>query len=185
MTFPDYLSDTEVDNTTYLLTSLPEMHRIFSKRGVDMHVDDINESDDNYDENNIPDVSVSNYYEEQIQRSTSWVMARLAPRYSVVDVYRNPRLREMATYHACHQVTRRRGNEPVYEAEVAEALDELEDYRDGRLYLDAPSNGNRAYFQSGVVDLRFARYQWRVNQDASSNVRPGQHLLFRAAFFWL
>jgi len=185
MAFPEYVSDTEVDNVVYLLTSVEEIQRQFSQRGLALHIDDIDPTDPNYDDKNAADVDSTNYLLELCQRATSHVMSRLAPRYMVDKVYQNPRLREIATYWACYKLTRRRGNEPVYEEEYIEAMDELDMFRRGELYLDAPSNGQRAYMQSTIVDLRYIRTPIRVIPEASTSIVSGQRTARYYGFAWL
>lgn len=185
MAFPDYVSDTRVNNTTYLLTSVTEIQRLFSSLGIKLHTDDLDTGDPNYDDENNPEATSENYLVELCQRATSHVMTRLAPRYTIDKVYQNPRLREIATYWAAYKLSRRRGNEPVYEEEYIEAMDELDQFRKGELYLDAPSNGQRAYIQSTIIDNRSIRNPVRVIQEASTSVIAGQRIARSAAFEWV
>lgn len=185
MPFPEYVSDTQYQASNYLLTSIEEIHRLFSMYGEKLHTDDLDPSDTNYNEENSSEVNRANYLTELVQRATSHVMSRLAPRYTIENVYRIPRLREIATYWACHKLTKRRGNEPVYEEEYLEAMEELDQMRMGEIFLDAPSNGPRAYIQSVVTDNRYSRTQTRVIPEASSRVIPGQRVTFYHGFAWL
>jgi hypothetical protein len=180
-TFPPYASDTE----DYLFTSEEEIQRLLSSWGEILHLDDVKSDDEHFDTNNLPNVSMDFTLCEIIQRATSHIMSFLAPRYSPENIYRIPRIREIATYYACYKLTRRRGNQPLYEEEYIEAMDELELYRSGERYLNAPSNGPRAYIQSYVIDNRFTRNPSRVIAASSSSVIPGQHLSYPYLFFWL
>lgn len=185
MAFPEYISDTQVDNTPVYLTSLSEIQRMLSTYGELRHTDDINPDDGNFNVENGSEVTRDNFITELVQRATSEIMSYLAPRYTIDAVSRIPRLREIATYAACHKLTRRRGNEPLYEEEYIEGIAELEDYRSGKRYLDAPSNGPRAYMQSYLIDNRFTTRPTRVIPDASTKVISGQRTAWQYAFAWL
>jgi hypothetical protein len=145
MAFPEYVSDTIVgeDIEPTLLTSIAEIQRVYSRAGVQLHLDDLDPDDANYDADNHTDATKDNFLTEVIQRATSEIMSFLAPRYTTDSVYQLPRMREIATYWACYKISKRRGNEPIFEEEYIEAMDELADYRSGIRYLDAASNGPR------------------------------------------
>lgn len=195
MVFPLYRSDTKPNveaptlpsqgSVLYTMTSEGELHLLFSQRGIQLHTDDIDPELEIYDQSNHPDATKSNFITQQIQYATSEVMSYLAPRYRVEEVYQIPMLRMITTYICAHNITTRRGNEPVYETEVVKGIDDLMDFRAGIRYLDAPSHGTRAYIQSGVVDNRFARNTWRVIPEASSTTIDGQKLIYRTLFAWL
>jgi len=188
MAFPEYASDTNSLVTPYdplLMTTPQEIHRLFSTTGEKLHTDDLNSDDDNYNRSNDSTVNRDNFLSELAQRATSHIMTFLAPRYKIDDIYQIPRLREIATYWAVYKLTRRRGNEPVYEEEYIEAMDELEMFRSGERYLDAPSGGQRAYMQSSIVDLRYNRSPIRVIPDGSTKVVSGQHTYNWFGFSWL
>lgn len=185
MAFPPYISDTTDENdTVYTMTSRGEVERQLSYYGVALHLDDLDPNDDNYNEDNDADANMDNFLEEQIQMATSEIMSVLGPRYLVEDIYKNPQLRRIATFKVAHAITRRRGNEPVFEEEVIIGEEKLLGFQAGTLYLDAPSNGQRAIIQSGVVDMRYTRQPWRIIQSASSSTVSGQNI-GRQAFFWL
>lgn len=186
MAFPPYLPGNTADEngTEYVMTSRSEVERVLSQRGMQLHLDDIDPDDDNFDDNNDPDTDIDNYLEEQIVLVTAEIMAILGPRYLIEDVYQNIILRNIATYRVAHNITRRRGNEPVFESEVIEGEDKLTAMQLGQMYLDAPSNGQRAIMQSGIVDLRFHQQPYRVIQRASTSVVSGQNHIWRA-FSWL
>lgn len=184
MAFPEYVPDTTVDEVTYTLTSIAEIERMYSRSGVQLHTDDLDPEDANHDADNNADATKDNFLEEVIQRATSEIMSFLAPRYTTDAVYQIPRMREIATYWACYKISKRRGNEPIYEEEYIEAMDELADYRSGVRYLDAPSNGPRAYLQSQIVDLRFSRHPIRTLPEASTSTISGQKVAVRY-FDWL
>jgi hypothetical protein len=183
--FPSWESDTVVDSVTYLFTSLEEIQMLFSSWGERQHTDDLNPNDENYDEGNQSSATRLAFLNELIQRATSHVMSYLGPRYTANAIYRIPRIREIATYWACYKLSRRRGNQPVYEYEYFEAMDDLEKYRAGELYLDAPSNGPRAIMQSYVVDNRFYTQPLRVLTQSSTSIVPGQRIAYRLPFYWL
>jgi len=183
--FPTWESDTIVGGTVYLFTSLEEIQRLFSSWGERQHTDDINPNDENYNDDNQSAATRIAFLEELIQRATSHIMSYLGPRYTADAIYRIPRIREIATYWACYKLSRRRGNQPVYELEYFEAMDDLEKYRAGELYLDAPSNGPRAIMQSYVVDNRFYTQPLRVLTQSSTSIVPGQRIAFRLPFYWL
>ena len=185
MPFPEYVPDTTVDGTTYLFTSIQEMEREFSKLGIDLHVDDADSTDDNYVTGTDPETTVANVLTEIIQRATSKVHEHLAPKYTAEVLSTIPRIREIATYWACHDLSRRRGNEPLYEAEVAEGIEALEDYRHGVRYLDAPQSGQRAVVQSYQSDNRFYRNPIRVLRTSSTRIVPQNNLAWNYPFFWL
>lgn len=186
MAFPPYTPDHLLeDETTAAFTSVPEIERLLSNRGRDLHLDDLDSDDDNYDDGTHIDATDDNAMTEVIQRVTSKIMEYLAPRYTPEALHRLPRIREIATYWACHDLSRRRGNEPLYESEVVEGMDTLERYRDGSLFLDAPSKGPRVYVQSYVTDNRFTRNPTRVLKSASTSVVSGQRLAWEYPFFWL
>lgn len=186
MAFPPYLPGNTADSagTEYTMTSRTEVERVLSQRGMQLHMDDIDTDDDNYDEENDSETNSDNYLEEQIVLVTAEIMATLGPRYLVEDVYKNIILRNIATYKVAHNITRRRGNEALYESEVIEGEDKLTAMSLGHMYLDAPSNGQRAIIQSGIVDLRFHQQPYRIIDRASSSVVSGQNHVWRA-FGWL
>lgn len=181
MAFPPYTSD----HTGVSLTSRAEIERMFSYKGVSLHLDDLDSDDDNYDPNTHADATVDNFISEVVQRATSRVMEYLHPRYEADDVETVPSVREITTILACHDLTRRRGNEPVYEHDVADGYDRLEQYRDGTLYLNAIPRGPRALVQSYVTDSRYYRNPTRVLRLASTSIVPGQNLAWDYPFFWL
>lgn len=185
MAFPQYVSDTNPTGTVLYLTSLAEIQQEFSTKGIRLHIDDMVLTDTNYDSHNDSDVVSANYITTLLQRATSHVMSYLAPRYAIADIYQIPRLREIATYWACYKLSKRRGNDALYQEDYAEGQDDLEDYRDGTKYLAAPSNGRRAYMQSGIVDLRFTQRPYRTIPLASSSVQSGQGTTLYTPFWWL
>lgn len=190
MGYPEYLSDTIVPvngiDTVFLLTSLAEMQEQFSALGIRLHTSDVNPADDNYDHDNDPAINFTEVTMTYAQRATSHVMSYLAPRFSIENVYRIPRLREIATIWACYKISRRRGNESVYEEEYLENEAELEAYRNGTRYLDAPVNGQRGVVQSYVIDNRYSYNPVRVLPQASTQVAGGQALYSKyATFRWL
>jgi len=187
MAFPPYVPDHTFTGggAAVQFTSEAEMQRLLSFKGTSLHLDDLDATDDNYLPGTDADATDNNFITEVIQRVTSKIMEYLAPRYSAEVIYQIPRIREIATYWACHDLSRRRGNEALYEPEYAEALDTLERYREGSLFLDAPSNGPRAYTQSYVIDSRFYRNPTRVITAASTAIVSNQHKLWDYPFFWL
>jgi hypothetical protein len=190
MGYPEYESDSIVDingtPTLLLLTSEAEMQEQFSALGVNLHIDDVNPADDNYDHDNDPAINKAEVIKTFAQRATSHVMSYLAPRFAIENIYRIPRLREIATIWACYKISRRRGNESVYEEEYLENEAELEAYRNGTRYLAAPVNGQRGVVQSYVIDNRYSYNSCRVLPQASTQVVGGQALYSRyAAFRWL
>jgi hypothetical protein len=146
----EYISDTEEK----YVTSLAEIHRLLSAKGQQKHLDDLDRFSTNYDLDNVQSANKCNALTEIYQRVTSRVMERLAPKYSINDVYRQPRIREIGTYMGAYLITKRRGNEPLYEADVLEGEDVLDAYREGTLYLDAPTIGTRVAIITPVVDVR-------------------------------
>lgn len=181
MAFPQYVTD----STSLYFTTYEEIVQEFSLKGVEWRIDDLSPTDESYDDNNPTDVSLSNYITTLCQRATSHVLSFLAPRFNATDLYQIPRIREIATYFACHKLSKRRGNPALYEQEVIEAEDELELFRSGDRYLTAPSNGPRAYMQSHVVDMRFMQNPSRVIRRASSDVIPNQNESLYVPFWWL
>jgi hypothetical protein len=186
MAFPPYTAD-HLDSSSQpvTFTSQGEIEREFSTRGLKLHTDDMNSEDDNYDLDTDPDVTVANAIEETIQQVTSGIMEHLAPRYLAKDIDKIPRIREIATYWACHKLSKRRGNQGIFEDEYINSIDILEQYKLGLLYLDAPSNGPRAILQSFITDNRYHRNPTRVLPYASTNVKPGQHRIWAYPFAWL
>lgn len=176
----EYISDT---NEKYV-TSLAEIHRLLSAKGQLKHLDDLDRFSVNYDFDNVSSANMCNALTEIYQRSTSRVMERLAPKYSINDVYRQPRIREIGTYIGTYLITKRRGNEPLYEAEVLEGEDVLDAYREGTLYLDAPVIGTRVSVLSSIVDLRYHNQPVRTLPRASyfSGVPTNRYLTY---FQWL
>lgn len=188
MAFPPYTPDTTVGLATYQLTSIAEIERLFSRYGVDLHTDDLNPSDeDRFNPSNSAEVNKINFLDELVQRASSEVMSNLMPRYTVDAVYKIPRIREIATYIAAYKLTRRRGNEPLFDEEYVDGMEDLVAFKNGSKYLDAPSNGPRAYIQSGVVDNRYSAHPWRVLSSGmgSTATVPNQQIHHRYAFYWL
>ena len=185
MVFPEYRSDTEVDNTLLLMTTKQEMARLLSNRGLEMHADDLNFLSENFDEYNGDEETDANWLTEVIQRTTSEIMSILGSKYAVEDIYLLPKIREIATYMAVYKYTGRRGNEPLYRSEYLEGLDTLEKFAKGELYLNAPTNGPRSYMISYAVDNRFAYQPVRVIRQGSSNMVRGQKEFYTWGFYWL
>ena len=179
---PEYLDNS---NDAVLLTSLAEMQRLMGAKGIRLHIDDTDSTDENYDEDTDILVTTTNTIDEIIQRVSSRVLGYLYPRFNPVSCSENPVVREIATYWACHMLSRRRGNEPLYEAEVVENEDLLERYRCGELYLNVASSGPRANIQSYVVDNRFSRMPIRVLPQSSTQLVSGQNQMYSIPFFWL
>src|SRR5690606_14807023 len=125
MAFPPYVPDHTFPNTSnaILLTSKEEIARLMSTQSIRQHVDDLDEDHENHDNDNALDVTDDYFLAEVIQRASSRVMERLAPRFKAENIYQTPRIREIATYFAAHDITRRRGNDPIYEHENAAAED--------------------------------------------------------------
>lgn len=181
MPFPQYTSDTDV----YVMTSIAEMQQELSFVGWKLHLDDLDPTDPNYLSGADALVTSSNMVTTYIQRATSQVMENLGARYKIADIYLIPRIREIATYIALYKLTARRGNQPLFENQYLNALDTLEDYKRGDLYLKAPSNGNRAYCQSSIIDLRFNLSPNRIIPTRSTQVQSGQNTIVYLPFWWL
>lgn len=188
MPFPLYVPDFMTDGVTpeaIEFTSRSEIERLFSFKGVTLHLDDTDSDDDNYLDGTDVDVTPANVISEIITRVTARIMEYLAPRYAPEDIYQKTRIREIATYMAARELSRRRGNEAVFDAEVAESIETLERYREGTLYLNAPSSP-RVYTQSYVTDNRYFRNPTRVLRAASTSTVSGQHVFWdNFPFFWL
>lgn len=188
MPFPPYVPDYKDPDDFFnevTFTSRAEMERLLSFRGIKLHVDDADPNSEYYDDETDALVTPDNILNEIITRVTAWIMEYLAPRYKATDIHDKVRIREIATYKAVHDLSRRRGNEPLFEAEVVESIETLERYREGTLYLNAPSS-NRAYVQSYVTDNRYFRNPTRVLRTASTETVSGQHLFWdNFPFFWL
>jgi len=185
MAFPPYVPDHTTLAGTAAFTSEEEIQRLLSFKGQLLHLDDLDIQDDNYLAGTASDANDVNFITEVIQRVTSKIMEYLAPRFTAQALYQLPRIREIATYWACHDISRRRGNEPIYETEYAEGIETLERYREGSLYLNAPSAGPRAIVQSYVTDSRYTRNPTRVIRGASTYTTSGQKLAWEYPFFWL
>lgn len=186
MPFPPYIPDHVDDmNATILLTSLAEMQRLLGAKGIRLHIDDTDPTDENYDESTDSLVTTTNTLNEIIQRVSSRVLGYLYPRFNPERCSENPTVREIATYWACHMLSRRRGNEPLYEAEVVENEDLLERYRCGELYLNVVSSGPRANIQSYMVDNRFSRMPIRILPQSSTQTVRDQNLAYLLPFFWV
>lgn len=181
MPFPPY---TEPYSPNVLFTTRAEIERVLSFRGVELHIDDLDDFDDNW-VGGEAEATDENAVTEIIQRVTSKILDYLAPRYSAETLATIPQIREIATYWACHDLSRRRGNEPLYEDEVAEGIERLERYREGNLYLDAPMTGPRTVVQAYVTDNRYYRNPTRVLRAASTAVVSSQRLAWEYPFFWI
>lgn len=179
---PDYVDDSNVE---ILLTSEAEIERVLGYKGVKLHLDDLDDLDDNYLDGTDVDATKENYTNEVIQRVSSEVLGYLVPRFDAELCSQNPLIRKIATYWAAHDISRRRGNEPLYETEVAEGIEKLERYREGSLYLNVPSRGPRAIVQSYVTDSRYYQNPTRVLRMASTSIVSRQKLAWDYPFFWL
>lgn len=180
MSFPDYVSD----SNDLFTTSLAEIHRLLSEEGATRHLDDLDPFSPNYDPDSHEDATNENALTEIMQRATSRVLEYLYPKWTIESLVSVPRIREITTYIACYLITKRRGNQPLYENEYIESLDTLLQYRDGLLSLPAPVSHPRAYLISHVVDLRFTQQPVRQIMAASTKVVSHQNL-FRPSFFWI
>lgn len=187
MPFPNYIPDfvTEVGNVPILLTSIDEMQRVLGAKGIRLHIQDLDPTNDEYDDDTDSLATTSNIITEYIQRVSSKVLQYLEPRFDAELISKNPTIREIATYWACHDISRRRGNEPLYEAEVAEGIERLERFRDGSLFLGVPSSRPRIYSQAFVVDNRYNYSPIRVIRSGTTATVSGQKVMFQYPFFWL
>jgi hypothetical protein len=176
----EYISDTEEK----YVTSLAEIHRLLGAKGETKHLSDLDRFSKDFYVDTTTTATKCGALKEIYQRSTSRVMERLAPKYTINDVYRQPRIREIGTYIGAYLITKRRGNEPLYEAEVLEGEDVLDAYREGSLYLDAPVIGTRVAVLSHVVDVRYHSQPVRTLPRASffSGVPSNRFLTY---FQWL
>ena len=179
MPFPEYTE------TVNLYTTRAEIERLLSYKGVSLHLDDTDDLDDNYGGGTSTLVTPSNTLDEIIERATSRVNEYLLPRYAPATLSLLPRVREITTFIACHLLSRRRGNEPLYDDEVAESIETLERYREGSLYINAPLQGPRAVTQSFVTDNRYFRNPVRVLTHSSTDTVANQNLAWDYPFFWL
>ena len=186
MPFPPYIPDF-VDglSNAILLTTLAEMQRLLGAKGTRLHLRDLDSLDDEYDDSTDALATDTNTVSEIIQRVSSKVLQYLEPRFDAELCSQNPTIREIATYWACHDISRRRGNEPLYEAEVAENIERLERFRDGSLYLGVSSSRPRVYSQSFVTDNRYYRNPVRVLRTSSTATVSGQKMAYEYPFFWL
>lgn len=186
MPFPLYVPDFKDEVfEPILLTSIQEMERVLGAKGIRLHIQDLDPANDEYDDDTDIFSTTENVLEEYIQRVSSKVLQYLEPRFDAKLCSQNPSIREIATYWACHDISRRRGNEPLYEAEVAEGIERLERYRDGSLYLNIPSSRPRVYSQAFITDNRYLRNPTRVLRSASTEVVAGQKMAYEYPFFWL
>lgn len=185
MAFPPYTPEHMDGLVAVSLTSVGEIERLLSYKGTELHLDDLDSADDNYLDGTNSDATKANFLVEVIQRATSEVLSYLVPRFDAVALQANPLVRRIATYIAVHEISRRRGNEPLYEAEVAEGLEKLERYREGSLFLNVASRGPRAVVQAYVTDSRYYRNPTRVISAASTSIVPNQKLAWNYPFFWL
>lgn len=186
MPFPPYVPD-HVDSSddAVLLTSLAEMQRLLGAKGIRLHLVDTDPTDDEYDADTDVLTTSQNTIDEIVQRVSSRVLGYLYARFDPVSCSNNPTVREIATYWACHMLSRRKGNEPLYEAEVVENQDLLDSYRCGELYLNVQSRGPRANIQSYMVDNRFYQTPIRVLPQSSTQIVTNQRQLYLIPFFWL
>lgn len=186
MAFPPYSLDFLDDlDAPVRFTSIAEIERLLSYLGRKLHLDDINVDDDNYDACTDIDATDENFMLELIDRVTAKIMEYLAPRYDAKNLEKLPRIREIATYWACHDLSRRRGNEALYENEYVQGLDALEKYQDGTLYLAAPSNYPRIGLQSYIIDNRSFIRPTKVIGGVSTTRVSGQRMLWEYPFWWL
>jgi len=185
MAFPEYASDTKINNVTYTFTTPDEMVLELSNEGIMLHLDDLIVGNENYDPDNPIGVVNTNYLIQLCQRATSHIMSRLGNRYTADILYKLPRIREIATYWALYKLTGRRGNPRLYEGDYVEAMEDLEGFANGTLFLNAPTTGQRALIQSYVVDNRFTLKPLRVIAEASLGLKPGQATAWRFPFAWL
>lgn len=185
MPFPPYIPDfVDSSSDEILLTSKTEIERLLGAKGVDLHTDDLDSGDPDYFAGEA-DTTDENFMEELIQRISSKVLQYLMPRFDAERCSENPTVREIATYWAAHDLSRRRGNEPLYEAEVAENIERLERFRDGSLHLAIPSSRPRVYSQAFVVDNRYRLNPIRVISGASTATVSNQKMMYQYPFFWL
>jgi hypothetical protein len=189
MPFPQYVPDTTDGSTVYISTSLAEIQEIFSTKAIDWRLEDLNVGDPNYNANNDPLATRANALATIIQYSSSEVQEVLAPRYLAKDIYLIPRIREITSYFACYRISKRMGNPALFYEDYANGLEKLERYREGSLYLNAPSNGTRAYMQAVVVDNRTTvQNPIRVIPSASTAILSGQNqaiIIPYSPFWWV
>ena len=182
MAFPDYdpyaIRTTNVDRvsgTAILLTSQDEMERLLGEDGINLFTDDADATGDNVFDNVI---------EEIIARVSAKILEHLTPMYDSNELEYNVRIREIATYWACHDLSRRRGNNPLYEAEVAENMEALYDYRLNIRNLDSPRSNPGISLGTPVVDARFPGRTIRTNALNSVNADKSDRGFFLYPFFW-
>ncbi len=142
-------------------TSQAEMEREFSVTGVSNRVDDYSGGD------------VTTLMNEIIIQATSEVKAILNSIFDDEDLVTNVWVRRRATLIGCYFLSIRRGNPSEYYNQYLDAMADLQDARDGKVFLDIAISGQRALMVNVSTDNRYPFQPIRVDTVSSTSGTEG------------
>lgn len=145
-----------------LYTSEDEIKKLFSQRGLDLHLDDDESLDD-------PDADELESLDWVIDDATDEVNLYVWTLYAPADLANNRKVRSWATWIACYFLSQRKGDPALWVERYDKIIEQLTAVRDGNLKiprvpvrtLTRPELGNQ------VVDQRFNTATIRTQQSIS------------------
>lgn len=157
---------------SYVYTTKAEMQRIFSDRGVQLRIDDMNT------------VSQDEYFIELAEDASDIINEYVENLYDQVDLSNSRWVRIRCTWIACYLLSQRRANPALLVGRYQEILEELEKVR--LCIIDIPGLAKRAnHFPSMsnlVVDPHYPIRSLRVVESLSTV--NASHANQEKAFMW-
>lgn len=164
-----------VEVLAYTYTSEAEMQRLFSNKGVDLRVDDLEDP--------------TNTFTDIISEATDTINFYAELYYDPEDLNNSILIRRWATWIGVYLLSQRRGNSAQYEARYIEIINILEQISSGDRII--PRLATREDFTPAMsnvhVDDRFRVHKLRVHPTISTGGASGkaQDLSPRFPFEWL
>lgn len=151
-----------LNSLSFYFTSKAELERLFSSLGIEYRRDDFADYPSEY----------TKVLLEIISQATYEVKAILNKLFEDSDLFRSIWVRRRATIIGCYLFSIRRGNDSQYYNEYLDALADLNDLLEGKLYLEElPSGpGTRVGFYNISTDNRRPAHSVRVDSVTSSDL---------------
>ena len=156
---------------THRFTSREELERLFSVDAIDYRIDDAAEDS----------------LEEIVDQSTYEAKAILNKIFEDSDLSNNLWVRRRTTIIGCYLLSIRRGNDSQYAAEYYNALADMQDLVDGRLYLPDLPRGT-AHVVVGInvnSDNRTPLTPMRVDWASATSLQGVNFIQRYRPFMWL
>lgn len=161
----------------YYFTTRTEMERLFSVGAVELRRDDFEGND----------VEKANVLQEIVVQATYEVKAILNSIFDDSDLAAHPWVRRRATIIGCYMLSIRRGNDAQYYNEYLDALADLQDLLEGKLYIGLPTSvGASASMVNVSTDNRFPFSPVRADPATSTDYLQGiKFPRYYTPYYWL